>query len=71
MISVENSPWHANEIELVNHTHCSAINLEIEQSKLELLRSRHHRLALLYEHETRVYEAELREQGLAVIRNHL
>jgi len=45
-----------------------AMKTEISQANLELTRTRNHRLQLLYEHENRVYEAELRELGLAVIR---
>lgn len=47
-----------------------AVQQEIVQANLELKKTRNHRLGLLYENEARTYEAELREMGLAVIRQH-
>lgn len=47
-----------------------AIKQEIKEANLELKRTRHHRLSLLYENEARTWEAELRERGLAVVRQH-
>ncbi|CAD7931831.1 unnamed protein product [Amoebophrya sp. A120] len=45
-----------------------AINEELEQANIELKKRRRNRMKLLYENEARTWEAELRELGLAVIR---
>ena len=65
--------WHETNqkyaVQKKNHANDLAINAELQQANEELKILRHKRLKELYTNEWQAYEAELNEQGLAILKD--